>query len=228
MSEANTPVVIRIAVVDDHPMLREGIVQTLRREPDFEIVGEGQSASDAIEIAERDLPDVMLIDINMPGSGLNALRQITESCPAIATLVITVREDEETVTEALRIGARGYALKGIGGNELVRTIRSIHQGDSFITTSLASRILEIKDRANVDATTAIRRQTLTIREDQILRLIAKGRSNKEIGSELALSEKTVKHYVTNILQKLHVRNRVEAALVAQTVVKQPPDPTGPQ
>lgn len=208
---------ISIAVVDDHPLMREGIVNTLIREPGFEIVGQGQSADDAIFIAEQKLPDVMLIDINMPGGGLTALQKIATSCPAVATIVITVREDEDTVAQALRLGARAYVLKGISGIELVRTVRAVKAGECYITPELATRLLCI-DR---EAATREKQPTptvlgLTTREDQILQRIAQGMSNKEIGRDLELAEKTVKHYVTNILQKLQVRNRVEAALLAQS------------
>lgn len=216
MSDPRKANMIRIAIVDDHPMLREGIVHTFRREADFEVVGEGQSANDAVDIAERLLPEVMLIDINMPGGGLNALRRISETCPAIAVLVITVRDDEETVGDALRIGARGYVLKGIGGGELVRTVRAIHQGEIYITPTLAARILTAElGPMSPEREQRKRMSELNVREGQILRLIAKGKSNKQIASELDLSEKTIKHYVTNILQKLQVSNRVEAAVMAQ-------------
>lgn len=212
---------IRIVVVDDHPLMRQGIVQALNGEPDLEIVGQGQSSVEALQLAERLLPDVMLIDINMPGGGLEALRGIAERCPAVAPIVITVREDEETVSQALRIGARGYVLKGISGAELARTIRSIHDGDVYITPALAARLLAGEAVAAAAAAKpaprgeSARLDSLSEREVQILRLIAKGMINKQIGAELDLSEKTVKHYVTNILQKLQVRNRVEAALIGQ-------------
>jgi two-component system, NarL family, nitrate/nitrite response regulator NarL len=213
---------IRVAVIDDHPLMREGIVQALRKEADIDVVGEGQSADDALAVAERLLPDVMLIDINMPGGGLEALRRIAKSCPAVACIVITVREDEETVGRALRVGARGYVLKGIGGKDLAQTVRSIHQGEVYITPSLAARLLA-SDAAPSPIAGCHQSQleTLTERETQILRLIAKGRINKQIGGELDLSEKTIKHYVTNILQKLQVSNRVEAALIAQRDLAKP-------
>ena len=207
---------IRVAVVDDHPLMRKGIVQTLASYSDLTIIGEGENADQAVELAERLLPDVMLIDINMEGGGLNALKQIAASCPAVACIVITVREDEETVSQALRVGARGYVLKGIGGSDLADTIRAIHQGEVYITPSLAARLLTTATaKPTGNASHQPRLDVLTAREDEILRLIAKGMINKEIGAVLDISEKTVKHYVTNILQKLQVRNRVEAALLAK-------------
>ncbi len=207
---------IRIAVIDDHPLMRQGIVQALSGESDFEVVGEGQSADEAIACAEQMLPDVMLVDINMPGGGLAALEGIALRYPAVACIVITVREDEETVGRALRIGARGYVLKGISGSDLAQTIRSIHYGEVYITPSLAARLLVgVSDTPGASADHDPLLGSLTEREVQILRLIAQGLINKQIGVEIGLSEKTVKHYVTNILQKLQVSNRVEAALIAQ-------------
>jgi two-component system, NarL family, nitrate/nitrite response regulator NarL len=204
---------IRVAVVDDHPMMREGIVQSLRREPDIEIVAEGGSADEAIEIATTRMPDVMLIDVNMPGGGLEALRGIAAACPAVATIVITVREDEDTVGNALATGARGYVSKGVTGASLAQTIRDIHGGAVYITPSLAARLLTSNAKGQSEKSNHF--GGLNDREAQILRLIVKGMSNKQIGAELNLREKTIKHYVTNVLQKLHVRNRVEAALIGQ-------------
>lgn len=215
---------IRIAVVDDHPMMRSGIIQALEHAVDFEVVGDGASAQDAIALAERCLPDMMLIDINMPGGGLEAVRAITTSCPAVACVIITVREDEETVVQALRLGARGYVLKGISGQELAQMLRSVHRGEAYITPSLAARLLSAQSgsealHSRIADKACLSRETrlglLNEREVQILQMIAKGMMNKQIGGELNLSEKTVKHYVTNILQKLQVTNRVEAALLAQ-------------
>ncbi len=216
MSKAPRDDMIRVAVVDDHPLMRDGIVSRLKREPGIEVVAEGQSADEALAIAERLLPDVMLVDINMPGGGLNALKWIADRCPAVATIVITVREDEQTVEQALRVGARGYVLKGISGADLVQTICAIHGGDLYITPTLAARLLA-RNEPGSPSTVAGRQQLdmLNAREAEILSLIATGKINKEIATELGLSEKTIKHYVTNILQKLQVRNRVEAALIAQ-------------
>lgn len=207
---------IRVAVVDDHPMMRDGMVSAVRAQGDMEVVAQGGSAADAIRIAERHLPDVILVDINMPGGGLEALKVIVERCPAVACIVITVREDEDTVSQALRIGARGYALKGISGEKLAESIRAIHSGEIYITPTLAARLIATDtDRHRPDeGDTQLRLSMLTEREVAILQLIAKGNANKEIGLELDLSEKTIKHYVSNILQKLQVRNRVEAAMLA--------------
>jgi two-component system nitrate/nitrite response regulator NarL len=158
----------------------------------------------------------MLLDMNMPGSGLSAVEQIAEVCPAVKVIMLTVREDHDSVTMALKLGARGYILKGVGGSELVAIVRAVHDGGSYVSPSLAAKLLSNfnqpggKGAAGDDAL-----ESLTAREEQILRLVGKGLSNKEIGNALDLKEKTVKHYVTNILQKLHLRNRVEAAVMLQ-------------
>ena len=211
---------IRIAVVDDHPMLRAGVVRTLTDEGDFEVVGEGGSAEQAVELAQQFLPDIMLLDMNMPGSGLSAVEHIAEVCPAVKVIMLTVQEDYDSVTMALKLGARGYILKGVGGSELVAIVRAVHDGGSYVSPSLAAKLLsnfnqpDGKGAANDDAL-----ESLTAREEQILRHLGKGLSNKEIGNKLDLKEKTVKHYVTNILQKLHLRNRVEAAVMLQRKAK---------
>jgi two-component system, NarL family, nitrate/nitrite response regulator NarL len=207
---------LRIAVVDDHPMLRAGVVRTLEDEGDFEVVGEGGSAPEAVALAQQFLPDVMLLDMHMPGSGLSAVEQIAELCPAVKVIMLTVQEDHDSVTMALKLGARGYILKGVGGAELVAIVRAVHDGGSYVSPSLAAKLLASFDHlAGKESTNDVSLESLTAREEQILRLIGKGFSNKEIGNELDLKEKTVKHYVTNILQKLHLRNRVEAAVLLQ-------------
>jgi two-component system, NarL family, nitrate/nitrite response regulator NarL len=213
---------IRLAVIDDHPMMRDGIAYALGEEDDFDVVGDGASADDAIAIADAMQPDIMLLDINMPGGGLAALRHITVAWPKMACVVITAKEDAETVGDALRIGARGYVLKGMSGTDLARALRSIHQGELYITPSLAKALLTGAGPgggAGRPAASGSGLDHLTKRETEILRRIAQGMINKQIGHDLGLTEKTVKHYVTNILQKLHVSNRVEAALIAQQELK---------
>ncbi len=204
---------IRIVVVDDHPLLRQGIVHVLSGESDLRVVGEGANADEALRLAAALMPDVLLLDVNMPGGGLNALERIASSCPTIGVLVVSVHEDEETVAAALRKGARGYALKGIDRRELIETVRSLHRGDHYVNPSLAARLLAGAKRGDRCRHAAERLRELTVRETQILDHLAKGLSNKQIGSALCLSEKTIKHYVTNILQKLQVSNRVAAALM---------------
>jgi two-component system, NarL family, nitrate/nitrite response regulator NarL len=207
---------IRIAVIDDHPMLRAGVAHTLRAEPDFEVVGEGGSASDALRIARDELPDIMLLDVSLPGGGIEAAQAIASACPVVKVVMLTVLQNEESVSAALQAGARGYILKGISGPDFVRTVRDIDRGENYVSPSLAARLLAAAKSKNADRDLdANPLSALTAREEQILSLVAEGLSNKEVGAQLKLSEKTVKYYMTNILQKLQVRNRVEAALLAQ-------------
>jgi two-component system, NarL family, nitrate/nitrite response regulator NarL len=210
------PEKIRIAVIDDHPMLRAGVAHTLRAEPDFEVVGEGSSASDALRIARDELPDIMLLDVSLPGGGIEAAQAIASACPVVKVVMLTVLQNEESVSAALQAGARGYILKGISGPDFVRTVRDIDRGENYVSPSLAARLLAAVKSKNADRDLeANPLSALTVREEQILSLVAEGLSNKEVGAQLKLSEKTVKYYMTNILQKLQVRNRVEAALLAQ-------------
>ena len=207
---------IRIAVIDDHPMLRAGVTHTLRAEPDFEVVGEGGNASDALRIARDELPDIMLLDVSLPGGGIEAAQAIASACPVVKVVMLTVLQNEESVSAALQAGARGYILKGISGPDFVRTVRDIDRGENYVSPGLAARLLAAAKSKNADRDLdANPLSALTVREEQILSLVAEGLSNKEVGAQLKLSEKTVKYYMTNILQKLQVRNRVEAALLAQ-------------
>lgn len=202
----------RIAVVDDHPLYRDGVVVTLAREGSFDVVGEGCSAAQALRIAEEVSPEIMLLDIGLPGGGIEAARALSQVSPNTKIIMLTASESEAHVSAALEAGARGYVLKGISAHDLVRTVRAVRDGETYVSPGLAARLLSnLKSRAKSDAADEL--ANLTQREDQILTCVANGRTNKEIARELNLSEKTVKHYMTNIMQKLHVRNRVEAALL---------------
>jgi DNA-binding NarL/FixJ family response regulator len=202
---------LRIAVVDDHPLFREGIVHTLRSAHALDIVGEGASAQDAIQIAEKERPDILLIDISMPGGGIEATRSIVRTSPFIKIIVLTISEREDDVTKALEAGAKGYILKGTSGSDLVETLLAVSRGDSYVTPTLAARLLSHATRQ--EPTRAPSLPELTEREAEILAQVARGLTNKEIARALTLSEKTVKHHMTNIMQKLQVRNRVEAAMI---------------
>lgn len=207
---------LHIAIVDDHPLFREGVAYTLGAQPDVEVIAEGESAADALRIAAERMPDVMLLDVSMPGGGVEAVRQIAAAFPVVKVVMLTVSEDEDDVTAALRAGARAYVLKGVAARELVRILRAVAAGEVYVTPSLASSLLfELSaDRRGAPAANPL--DELTERERQILEGVAAGDSNKEIGAKLHLTEKTVKHHMTNILQKLQVRNRVEAALLARS------------
>ena len=207
---------IQIVIVDDHPLFREGLIQTLKAEPDIEVVGQAGSAAEAVALAGELLPDVVLLDITIPGGGLDAACAIAAASPVIKIIMLTASEAEEDVIAALKAGARGYILKGVSGRELVKIVRDVYAGEAYVTPTLAASLLsEMRGDRREAQPLGDRRDDLTERERQILERVAAGLSNREIAQELFLSEKTVKHYMTNILQKLHVRNRVEAALVAQ-------------
>ena len=206
---------LQIAIVDDHPLFREGVAHTLSTQPDIDVVGEGASAADAVRIAAERLPDIMLLDVSMPGGGLNAVRQIAAAFPVVRIVMLTVSENEEDVTAALRAGARAYVLKGVAARELVRILRAVAAGEVYVTPSLAASLLFDMTGAASGRPATSPLDDLTEREQQILERVAAGDSNKEIAAQLHLSEKTVKHHMTNILQKLQVRNRVEAALLAR-------------
>jgi two-component system, NarL family, nitrate/nitrite response regulator NarL len=206
---------IRIVLVDDHPLFREGVAMTLASEPDIEVLGQGVSADDALRLVKKFLPDIVLLDISMPGGGIEAARKIAVSCPVVKIVMLTVSEQDDVVVTALQAGARGYILKGVGGEELVGIVRAVNRGESYVSPDLAARLLVEMQSGNSHDSAPDLFSALTAREEQILKLVSCGFSNKEIGRDLGLQEKTVKHYMTNILQKLQVRNRVEAALLAR-------------
>ena len=199
---------IRIAVADDHPMFRAGVVMSLREEADIDVVGEAADAGSALAIARSELPDVMVLDIAMPGSGLDAARAIAAACPATRIVMLTVSEDEDDLLAAMKAGASGYVLKGAGASELAGIIRSVHAGEVYVAPALAWGMLR---EMRTPRTTPY--DELTEREREVLELVAEGMSNQEVGQRLGLAEKTIKHYMTNILGKLQVRSRVEAALL---------------
>jgi DNA-binding NarL/FixJ family response regulator len=204
---------LRIAIIDDHPLFREGVVHTLRSAKALEIVGEGGSAQDAVRIAKEELPDIILLDVSIPGGGIEAARAIVQSCPIVKIVMLTVSENEQDVAQALEAGAKGYVLKGTSGAELLRTMLAVSRGESYITPGLAARLLTDTTRQKPSRAASL--PELTQREGQILTQAARGLTNKEIARVLTLSEKTIKHYMTNVMQKLRVRNRVEAILYFQ-------------
>jgi DNA-binding NarL/FixJ family response regulator len=206
---------IRIVIVDDHPLFRGGVARSLAEEG-FEILAEGGSAVEALELAGEHMPDLLLLDISMPGSGLAAARDVARRFPAIRIVMLTVSEADEDVLAALEAGARGYVLKGVGARELVTLLRDVHSGGSYVSPALAARMLAAMQKAGRGVAVDDPIADLTKREEEILRLVSQGKSNKEVGRALDLQEKTVKHYMTNILQKLQVRNRVEAAVLARS------------
>lgn len=199
---------IRIIVVDDHPLFRAGVTQSLALDPAITVVAEGSSGSQALELVERHEPDVILLDISMPGNGIAAAAAITARERPPRILMLTGSDDGHDVMRAIEAGAAGYVLKGIGANDLVAVVKSIASGESFVSPSLSLNLLtRLSGKAEMDPLAR-----LTPQEFRIIELVAQGLSNREIGDKLDIHEKTVKFHVTNILRKLKVRNRVEAAL----------------
>jgi DNA-binding NarL/FixJ family response regulator len=199
---------IRVAVADDHPMFRAGVVGSLREVEGIEVVGEAGDAASALALARTELPDVIILDIAMPGGGLTAAREIAAACPATRIVMLTVSEDEDDLLAAVKSGASGYVLKGAGAGELVSVIRSVNAGEVYIAPALAWGMLREMQTPRTSPF-----DELTEREREVLELVAEGLSNQEVGDRLGLAEKTIKHYMTNILGKLQVRSRVEAALL---------------
>jgi DNA-binding NarL/FixJ family response regulator len=201
---------IRIVVADDHPLFREGVINSLQTAPDIEIVGQAADAESAVRTVREQLPDLALLDVTMPGGGLEAARKIGVACPATRTVMLTVSEDEDDLLAAMKAGASGYVLKGVSSQELLAIVRAVSGGEVYVAPSLAFALLREMSKPRPADPLA----ELSGRERQVLELVATGLSNQEIGLKLGLAEKTVKHYMTNVLTKLHVRSRVEAALLA--------------
>ena len=203
---------ISVIVIDDHPLYRSGVVRSLEESGEFMVCAEGGSAGDALRVGREHAPDIALIDVSMPGGGIRAVEMICALGQETRPVMLTVSERDDDILRALEAGARGYALKGVGADELAGILRTVASGGSYVSPSLAARLL-VAMRNPREAAGGL--NSLTAREEQILRLVAAGKSNKEVGRQLNLQEKTVKHYMTSILQKLSVRNRTEAAVKAQ-------------
>ena len=203
---------IRVAVVDDHPLFREGVTRSLSEIDGFEIVAEGGSRDEAVAIAQSLNPDVMLLDISMPGGGLNAIPAILSVAPSQKIVMLTVSEANDDVAAALKEGAKGYLLKGIGARALADVIRTVASGESYVAPTLSAKLLT-GQLANPAPAKSNLVAELTRREQEVLHLVASGMSNKQIARKLDLHEKTVKHHMTQIMAKLDVANRTEAAMV---------------
>jgi DNA-binding NarL/FixJ family response regulator len=207
---------IRVAVVDDHPLFRDGVTHTFRNSDELDLVAMGGSRDDAVRIVKEEKPDVLLLDIQLPGGGIEAAQLIAGMSCKTKVVMLTASENESDVSAALESGACGYVVKGISGNDLIHTICAVQKGDIYITPALAARML----KSNIARRTARNESekaafVLTPREEGILNCVSIGQTNKEIAIALNISEKTVKHYMTTIMHKLQVRNRVEAALKAK-------------
>jgi RNA polymerase sigma factor (sigma-70 family) len=211
---------IHVVIADDHTLFREGLAGIISGADDFQVVGQAGTMQEAVQLARDLLPDIILVDIDMPGGGLEAARIVAEDCPVTRIVILTSSEEDDHLIRALKLGARAYILKGVAARELIRILRAVWAGESYVPPMLAASLLLEMREAHAQQKQAVSLlDELTPREREILESLAAGLSNKEIGEKLFLSEKTVKHYMTNVLQKLQVRNRVEAALLAQKEMK---------
>jgi two-component system, NarL family, nitrate/nitrite response regulator NarL len=207
---------IRIVLADDHPIYRTGVAHILDDADGMTVVGQAQDGEAAAQLCESLMPDLVLLDISMPkGGGIGALTRIMQMEKPPLVAMLTASEGEADLMSALKLGAAGYILKGIGGAELVELVRDLAAGRSYVAPGLAGRLLVAMRGKPPGAAPLNPMDDLSRREEDILKLVAQGLSNKEVGKRLDIQEKTVKHYMTSILQKLHVRNRVEAAMLAR-------------
>lgn len=204
---------IKVLIADDHEMVRKGVRKMIEREKDIVVVGEASSGDEAVRCALREFPDVVLMDIRMPGmTGIEATKKILAERPQMSIIILTVYSEDEYVRQAIRAGAVGYLIKDIPGEELVAAIRRVASGESLIDPELASRLLS--DILKGEEKGAGKAARLTSREREILDAIASGLANKEIADKLAISERTVKNHITNIFKKIDVHDRTQAALFA--------------
>jgi DNA-binding NarL/FixJ family response regulator len=205
---------IRILIADDHPLFRRGMRTLLSTHPLFEVVAEAETGAEAIRLASDLAPDVVMMDLQMPGgSGIEATRAIVANSPATRVLVVTLFEDDDSVFASLRAGALGYLVKDTDEDEIVRAIQAVAHGDAIFGPAIATRVLAFFAAGRPPQATAF--PSLTDREREILMLVARGQSNPAIARALSLSPKTVANHVSNIFGKLQVADRVEAVIRAR-------------
>lgn len=205
---------ISVAFVDDHPILLSGLASVFEAHPDFSVVALGHCARDAMDIVVRHRPDVLVVDLNMPGKVLETVAEITVGRFGTKILTFTAATGIDDAISALEAGAGGYVLKGSSSDDLMDAVRTVHAGDTYITASFAAKVVAGLRTASLRKS-AIEAMRLSLREEQVLRLLLRGSTNREIATTLSIGEKTVKHYMTILMQKLNVRNRVEVVLAAQ-------------
>lgn len=208
---------IRILLIDDHTLLRSGIRLLLEKQPDFEIVAEAGDGTEGIKRAHQHKPDVVLLDLNMPGlSGLETLQLLVQDNPDTAVIILTVSEEAAELAQALRDGAKGYLIKNIEGDALAAAIRRAADGDAVIDPSMTAKLVaQFRNQPQAaPAAAPTERDKLTTREREIVQCLARGESNKEIARHLDVAESTVKIHVQNILKKLNLSSRVQVAVYA--------------
>ncbi|TQK63070.1 LuxR family two component transcriptional regulator [Brevibacillus sp. AG162] len=220
---------LRIVIVDDHQLFREGVKRILEMEEDFKVVGEGADGGEATVLAEEHKPDVLLMDINMPNiNGVSAAENVISVSPSTRVIMLSIHDDEGYVYRTLRSGASGYLLKEMGTTDLVDAVRVVASGGAYIHPKVTGKLIEEFRRLSEQEGTAERSfsvdesqaidpkviESLTRREREVLQLMAEGKSNRAIGEFLFISEKTVKNHVSSILQKLNVQDRTQAVVIS--------------
>jgi len=205
---------VTLAVVDDHPITNQGLVQLFADGTICTVVARGRSSSDAVAIADQHQPDVIILDLGVPGNALATIAQIVAAHPKLKIIAFTAAPGVEYAVNALEAGARGYVSKTCELDELLRAVTAVVGGDTFVSQSFAAGVITALRNASVRKV-ASQALKLSVREDQIIHLLLHGKTNKEIAIQLKISEKTVKHYMTVLMQKLNARNRVEAVIAAQ-------------
>ena len=211
MTEQSEPRPLRLLVVDDHEVVRQGLVALIDRREKFQVVAEAGSVEEALDAARRFQPDLVIMDVRLPdGSGIEACREIRAEMPATRVVMLTSYPDEEAVLSAIIAGASGYLLKQIRARDLVNALEAVGRGESLLDSAVTEKVLE-RVRRIASGTYTDELAQLTAQEQKILQLVAEGKTNKEIASEVFLSDKTVKNYVSSILSKLNLQRRAQAA-----------------
>ncbi|MFY4775089.1 response regulator [Metabacillus sp. RGM 3146] len=215
----------RIAIIDDHQLFREGVKRILDFEPSFEVVAEGDDGDEATRIVDEHKPDVVIMDINMPNvNGVEATKQLVEANPETKVIILSIHDDENYVTHALKTGARGYLLKEMDADTLIEAVKVVADGGSYLHPKVTHNLVnEFRRLATTGGSGSVQHiqpevrrplHILTRRECEVLQMLADGKSNRGIGEALFISEKTVKNHVSNILQKMNVNDRTQAVVVA--------------
>jgi len=217
---------LRVLLVDDHILFRKGVQAVLAARSDIEVVGEAGDGLEAVALARETMPDVILMDVTMPGcDGLEATRRIKRELPYVQVFMLTVSDNDEDLFEAIKSGAQGYLVKDLKGQQLFDALEGVARGEAAFSGMIAAKILREFREPGRDTDDGLETtEPLTEREREVLQLVVEGKSNQEIARSLVLSESTVKNHLRNILGKLHLRNRIQAAVYAvrQGLVEDPP------
>ncbi|GAB4542024.1 MAG: response regulator transcription factor [Anaerolineae bacterium] len=207
---------VRLLIVDNHTLFRQGLVSLLQGEPGYEVVGEASSGEEALQLVPKLGPDVVLMDVKMPGiGGVEATRRIIEANPGTRVLMLTVSEEEENLFAAIQAGARGYILKNADAGELLEAIQRVHAGEAQLSPIMTLRLLQALQNSGLPVSSV--ELPLTSREQDVFQLLAKGASNRQIAETLMITENTVKTHVRNILEKLGLHSRSEVAAYARRI-----------